>query len=412
VDTRSNEAAILTAQREQSDLTPFRVAGALLPRVVVGAGVTFNQVEVAFDPSNLFPPDVTELIEQLTGGPLPESDPIIIQRKTAFDASLTLLQPLVLPSAFAQAAGVADAVEIGRANERAGRAQLRASTAELYWAVLLGREAERLSAASLDNARAHEALVLTQVKAGALPDQARLQAELGVSRATREVQAAAARRKAAERALASLTGFADNEPLEVPVAPPVPWSSVDDVLDDALRERPEIEAAEATIGFARTQRLAQQLGWLPTVQARFTESYTQNTGFAGRNWLWNAGIQLNWAVWDGGFRVADTRAASSQLRIAEAALRRQQDDTRLAVLRAWEERERARLALDAVEKEVTLARENLRVQELALSAGAVAFQDVEDARLGLLVAELGRLQEGRAAYVAVVQLLLAAGTLR
>jgi outer membrane protein TolC len=408
---RGEEARIAGLQRAQTDQVPFRVGAALGPRVQFGGGVTFNQVEVAFDPGALFPPEIAGLVEQLTGAPLDLGDPIVIQRKTAFDANLTLLQPLVLPSAFVQAAGVSDTVAFGRAQETATLAQIRAGVTQAYWGVLLTREAEALATRAVDNVVAHQATVAQVVAVGMAPAQASLQAELAASRATRDRETATARRKVAERAFAALTGLPETEPLSAPEPQPLAWSSVDAAVDAAIAGRPELKIAALQIEMARTQRDAQLAGWAPIIQGRFTESYSQNTGFAGRNWLWNAGIQLSWALWDGGFRLADGRDATGQLHIAEAARERLRDDTRTEVVRAWSEVERSQAALHAVEHEISLAKENLRIAELALSAGTGTFQDVEDARLGTVAAELSQAQERMSLYLAQTALRLVTGTL-
>jgi len=408
-EEQSHEALMAAAQREIVDLTPLRVAGGLMPRVSAGAGVTFNQVEVSFDPANMFPSSVNDLIEQLTGAPLPAGDPIVIQRKTAFDANLTILQPLVLAPAFAQAAGVKNVVAQGEAQEAAQLARLKTGVTQSYWAVVVTRAAQALSEKSVENAKAHEAIVQTQVDAGAVPRQALLQAQLAVSRSVREQQAATARRKVAERVLSALTGFSEDEALSEPASVVLPFPNVDAAMAEAIANRPDLKAASESVEIARTQRLATQLGWVPTISGRFTESYSQNTGFAGRNWLWNAGINASWSIWDGGQRVADTSAARSQLHLAEAALARAQDDTRIAVIQAWEEHARAQAALAAVEREVALAAENLRIAELSLQAGNSPFQDVEDARIAMLAAELGRVQEHMNEHVAAITLLIVTG---
>ncbi len=408
---RGEEARIAALQRAQTDQIPFRVGAGLGPRLQVGAGLTFNQVEVSFDPGALFPAELSGLLEQFGVGPIDLGDPIVIQRKTAFDANFTLLQPLVLPSAFVQAAGVQDTVAWGRAQETATIAQIRAGVAQAWWAVHVTREAAAVAAASADNAVAHEAMVEQQIAVGALAPAARLQAALASSRAARDRATADARRQVAERVLSALTGLPESEPLELPEAAPLPWPDAEAATAAALDHRPELRAAALQVEMAKTARAAHLAGWAPIIQGRFTESYSQNTGFAGRNWLWNAGIQLSWPLWDGGARLADTRDAGSQLHIAEANLSRLRDDTRTEVVRAWQEHQRATAALVAVAREVELATENLRIAELSLSVGNATFQDVEDARLGLIAAQLGQAQERMNLHLAHTALRLVTGTL-
>jgi len=60
---------------------------------------------------------------------------------------------------------------------------------------------------------------------------------------------------------------------------------------------------------------------------------------------------------------------------------------------------------------VELSKENLRLAEVSFAAGGLSFLDVEDARVGLLAAELGALQERTARDLAALSLLASTGDL-
>lgn len=412
VSTRSHEAVLIEEQQRQMEEAQFLSVAALLPKVVLGSNVTFNQIEVAFDPSALFPPEITGLVEQLTGTPLELGDPILLQKKVALDGSLTFLQPIVNAPAFAQAAGVDDIIDAGARDRDAKLADLRKGVAQVYWAVLLGRAAEAVSKDALANAQQHRETVAKLRAGGVAVAQAELQAELAVSRAQRELAAASARRVVAERLLSDWSGLPGDAAFEEPQPSARAFGSLDAAVEHAWTHRAEVAAARLRVDSARTQHTVSMLGWVPTVDGRFTEQYTQNTGFSGRNWIWNAGIQLNWVAWDGGFRIVDTRQKASQVRMAEAAHERQRDAVRREVESAWQERLRAEAARAAVEREIGLATENLRLAEASLAAGVGTLQTAEDARLGLAAARLAELSERMNVHLADVALRHATGELR
>jgi outer membrane protein TolC len=78
---------------------------------------------------------------------------------------------------------------------------------------------------------------------------------------------------------------------------------------------------------------------------------------------------------------------------------------------AWLRLARTQEALASTERELSLARENLRLAETALSLGGATWLEVEDARLGLLSAELSGLTERMNHDLAAIDLKLAMGQL-
>jgi outer membrane protein TolC len=147
------------------------------------------------------------------------------------------------------------------------------------------------------------------------------------------------------------------------------------------------------------------------VSGRFTEAWSENTGFSGENTNWMVVVSANWSLWDGGTHATDQVKAISRKRQAAEAVEKLQASVKAEVRNAWEERERAGLALKSAEREVELATENLRLAEVSLSAGAISFLDAEDARLGLNAARLTLLSEQMNLDVANLALLQVTGGL-
>ena len=91
--------------------------------------------------------------------------------------------------------------------------------------------------------------------------------------------------------------------------------------------------------------------------------------------------------------------------------RKLRQDVAVEVQTAWDSWERAERAMVAAADEVALANQNLALAERALAAGAATWIEVEDARLGMLQAELVRLNARAERETALVDLQLASGTL-
>ena len=86
-------------------------------------------------------------------------------------------------------------------------------------------------------------------------------------------------------------------------------------------------------------------------------------------------------------------------------------DAEREVRTTWERLDRARTAYEAVESEVALAEESLRLTQAAFEVGQATWLDVEQARLSLTSAQTGRLTERMDRDLAAIDLLVAIGAL-
>jgi outer membrane protein TolC len=229
-----------------------------------------------------------------------------------------------------------------------------------------------------------------------------------VARAERELLSAREGRVSAELALAELTGLASDVPVETPTPPEIPWASPDEALEAAAR-RPAIVAADLRARAARMQGVATGLGWLPTIDGRFTWSYSGNTGFSDDPSMWMVVVEADWVLWDGGYRIAEQRRAAVQARMAKLAGDKARLDTEERVRGLWEKHASAVAGLAAVERERALSEENSRIAATAFEAGLVTLLELEDARLGLQAAELALLSTRMERDLAAIDLLAAVG---
>jgi outer membrane protein TolC len=172
----------------------------------------------------------------------------------------------------------------------------------------------------------------------------------------------------------------------------MPYRTVEDAVSRAVTSRPEVAVALHQERAAKYGRTASDLDWLPTVDGRFTWSYNENTGFSDDKDMWQLVIKADWVLWDGGARIAQQQKSASQRRMATLAAQRAQQTAEEEVRGAYSAWQAADSALRSVERELALAKENQRLAEVGFTAGTLSFLEVEDARVGLLSAELGVLQ--------------------
>lgn len=391
-EDRSSEAQLLAETRLQNDQLSTMAWAALSPKLSLNGNWTLNQRETALDFSESLPDEMVELIEGFTGEAVDFGDPVVINKKSYFDWNISVVQPLFSGKALPGLIAAQQLVKAGRTQEDGGLAQLRVGVASAWWGVIVAREGERVAGRSVELARRHVDTALKLVSVGNATRQAELQARIALARAERDLAGAQARRVQAEESLAAITGIEGGE-LTMPAPRELGVASLEEAEARALAHRPEIRSAEHQAKAARAAATASAMGWLPDVNARFTEAFTENEGFSGEPYTWMFTVGASWTLWDGGFRVADNQKSASQARMAEAALEKTKSDTLVALRAAWEDRERAKKALATAEQELGFAEENLRIAEASFAAGTASLLDTEDARLGRDAAEMSVIGE-------------------
>lgn len=374
------------------------------PKLVLKGNWTRNDKEITFDTTAMIPESLQSLVDP---GP-----PLVMQKLSYFDANLSVIQPLFSGKAIPLLKAAYGQVDAAAEDLRSHEGQLRSGVAQAYWGVLVARQGEAIARDALATAKKHRELIAKSAEVGLAAPTARLQAEIAESRALREVAGAEEGRVTAESAFAQLTGLGADTPVERPAARRLPWDSAEDAIAEARDKRPAIRGAALRTRAAGYAATAQTLDWLPEVNGRFTYVWTQNqSAFNDRDEFWMIAVEGSWVLWDGGYRLSQQSKSATQKHMAELAETREEQTSDAEVRTLWEKHRRAETGLATVEHELELARENLRIGEVAFEAGSITFLDLEDARLGEAAARLGVLQEEMNRDLAAVGLLVATGRL-
>lgn len=388
----------------QTETLRGQAAALISPKLVLGGNYTYNEYEIAWDPSEMIPEEFAALMG--------EQEPIVFQKKSYFDANISVIQPLFSGQALPAFQAANAMIRADRSAEVGIKGQVKAGVAKAYYGLAVAREGERVAQAALDNAKKHVDIVQQQLTVGVAPPTARLQADIAMSRAQRSVAEAHEGVVKAGEAFKKLTGLPEDAAVELPPQRELPYTSVDEVLDRAAKNRPEILTANQRVIASQRSALATNMGWFPTVDGRFTWSWTQNNvGFNDDPTFWQFVVTADWVLWDGGFRLANGQKSASQVRQARLALEKAEADAGEQVRTLWSTRQKAAASLDTVEHEAVLAEENLRIAEVAFGAGGISFLELEDARLGLLASKMSVLNERMQRDLATIDLLAATGDL-
>ena len=403
-DRSSTHAGMIEEQLNVARTVPGAVWSMVSPKLVLKGNWTRNDEAIELDTSAFIPEQFQSLF--------PDSEPMIIQRLSYFDANASVIQPLFAGQALPLLRAAYSEVNAATEEAKASRGALRAGVARAYWGVVFAREGERIAQRALESARQHRELAETRSKVGLAAPTVRLRAQIAESRAARELATTTAGLTAAEAGFAQLTGLAADTPVDLPARRTLPWDSVEAALAEASETQPAIRAARGRQRSAALQSTANALSWLPEVNGRFTYAWTENTSaFNERESFWMAVVEGQWVLWDGGYRLSQQRKSAAQMRLAGLASDHAVSTTETQVRALWATHEAAATALATVSLELQLAEENLRLAEVAYAAGSIIQLEFDDARLGEVAARLGVMAERRNLDLAAVDLLVSVGTL-
>lgn len=195
-------------------------------------------------------------------------------------------------------------------------------------------------------------------------------------------------------------------------------SNIDPSNADASRKAaalpPEIRALGAQIAAERARLSAERGGWFPSVNLLSRYVYarpspyaiTDQTSFLG---TWEAGVSIDWNLWDGGAREARAEQATARVRSAEARLEEAKRLAEVEVTRQSLEVERASEAMRAAADNVARSAEALKVTEQQFREGVVLSAQLLDAEQTLLEAEERQVRAGADSAIARAALMHATG---
>jgi len=164
--------------------------------------------------------------------------------------------------------------------------------------------------------------------------------------------------------------------------------SADALIAEAQRRRLDLDALRWRAKAERALLMEPVLRWLPSLSLTSQYRYTNEAGLSGKTTTWNAGLTLNWAIFDGFARNADYGEQKALVRVAEldvlSALRRVDIDVRNALVSLGSQR--ASLKEAGVAHQV--AQKNAMETAALYRQGIASALEVADANVRLFEAEV------------------------
>jgi outer membrane protein len=296
------------------------------------------------------------------------------------------------------------------------RQDLRLEIARAYWALVTAIESTRVLDESLTRVDAQLRDVRNQLAAGLIPPNDVLSVEAQRSRQQMLSIQASASRDVAQAALGRLVGVPPGTEIE-PVVPDTPVQqagTLDVLIAEARQNRRERSSLVERITAAEQRERAAAAGNSPTIAANGGIDYANpNPRIFPREGVWqhawDASINLNWPLFDGGRTRAEVAEAAAGVRAARARLAEFDTVLDVEVRQRWSELEAARAAIVAADDAVRAATEARRVAVERFTAGVATSTDTLDAQVALLQAGLDRTQAIANARLAQARLARAVG---
>jgi outer membrane protein TolC len=395
----SQEMAYVTESRIQSDEVVNQVRSAVMPRVSANANYTMNQYEMVMDPTAGVPEEFADVFD---------SDPIVIQEQRYMSAGLTVTQAIYDPRTMpawrsARYLASAAAGEESRVEQR-----VASGAVKVAYMVQEARGGVALAQRSLEVAREQVTMAERGVASGSLTARDTVQANLGVSRAERDLRATEDGLSQLERTLSIMTGFDRDVSLELPEVFDIP-SSLEQALAEATANRADMGAAQARSQAAFHHAKTSRWTPLPSVSATLLGNWSQNLGFSDEPLTWMAFFEAKWNLFDGGYTTAVHRSDMSRWRASQAAIEQLGQSVADEVEAAYRAVELSRSALTSINNEVELAAENLRMADQSMATGSLSWLELELARLGWETAVFAQLRAESTLMISMIDLVVATG---
>lgn len=181
------------------------------------------------------------------------------------------------------------------------------------------------------------------------------------------------------------------------------------LVEEALARRLDVGSLRWVASSQRALAKVPLLGFIPSVSASGRYTITNEAGFSGKNWNWNAGATLTWSLFDGGVRFGQNRERKALAKLADldlqAAVRRVDVEVREALVSLDNQRASLRQATAAHE----VAKKNAAETSELYRQGLASALQVADANVRLFEAEVALVQERYGLGVAFLNLEAALG---
>lgn len=300
---------------------------------------------------------------------------------------------------------------------RAARNTVRKAVTQLYYSVLLSKAMADIQKETLELAKQHLTTIEAQYEQGLAGDLAVLRQKVEVSNNEPAVMQNLNYYELGLLSLKNLLGLDPDAPLALSGSMGCPAESappLETLYAKTMASRPEYRLADLRKRLALENITIERAGHYPYLGAYATRQFQGQTngsfpGAGERTWSMSAGLRLSLPLFAGGAVVSKVKQAELELAIAAEDLKNTGRELRIAVKKAWLERNEAAQRLASQTTAVETARKALAATELRFRNGLAGQLDLNDATLALNRAQTLYTQAQHDACSAAAELAWAVG---
>jgi outer membrane protein TolC len=258
-----------------------------------------------------------------------------------------------------------------------------------YYNVLRSQALRRTAQDALRRAEEELADARKREREGVIEREIVLRSEVQAAEIRQELHAATEAEFVALAGLDLAIGLKCNQPVRVVDPPEIPplATSLADCLQTAVRQRREFYVVQRTVEIAAQGGRIARAQFAPKVVADGTLFNFQQQELNGHVDFRMGFIRLEWALFEGGRRIAATRVADSHVRQAMAQAESITDNIAFQVNEAYRNAVTARVGIEDARPAVDQATENYRLVRLRLREGAATPTEIADAQASLTRAQ-------------------------
>ncbi|MBQ4212906.1 MAG: TolC family protein [Selenomonas sp.] len=263
------------------------------------------------------------------------------------------------------------------------RQQVRYRAAEAYANLLHRENLQRIAEEAVDMGNTQLKLISDQYSEGMVAKADVLMMEVRLANYRQNLSSAKGAVNVARSTLASVVGLPQDSvvsPTDIFTYEPYP-RDLPACEDYALAHRPDGLSADYAVKAAQAQQDAAKAGYRPRVTGTAGQSISSNIPFRSeRSNGWEAGISVNWSVFDNGVTSANVKRAGALVEQAKKSAARTQKTIRLETRTAYIQMKTAEENIHAAAAAVKQAEESYMIAQVRYEEGVDILLSVTDAQ--------------------------------
>lgn len=276
--------------------------------------------------------------------------------------------------------------------------QLRLDVSEAFYGALIAQEFVRVAQQSVSLVEKQLRIAEASLEAGAATDFDVLRAKVQLANAKSQLvraENAVITTKNAYKTVLNIPLAEDisvKGVLEIPKKHEMPTLNLDALIEQALKNRPEVHRTQLSEDAARKQIEITKTRNRPDLGLFTNYQISQNERLTQMNRIWSVGFQINIPIFDGFATRAAVQQSESALKQVQLGGTQVKTGVEFEVRNTYLNLLGAQTLIDVQREAVAQAQESVRIANLQFQNGIITTVALTDTQLALTQAEVNRLQ--------------------